>query len=131
MKSKRRMPNEDQSTSLKTDLTQAAFFRVQDEIWRVVDEAEKKGSNISLVSATRTIESAFPNAGLTTQDIADALVFAAVDAGVPLERQESAQKEAAAQSRLPRLSFAAFRAGRKGAPLPPSPSQRAPLQPGV
>jgi hypothetical protein len=58
---------------------------VQDEIWRVVSEAASNGVRLSLSGVAQKIASAFPAAGLTLQNVADALVYAAIEYGVAFE----------------------------------------------
>jgi len=110
MKSKRRMPAESRSSSDNTGSQEDSCRCVQEEIWRIVGEAARNGTSISTALAAREIEGAFPKSGLTTRNIADALVYAAVDAGVMLERKPPLPRQVLVE-RLPRFSFGALRGG--------------------
>ena len=58
---------------------------VQEEIWRAVLDAARGEAPLSLSKVVRKIARGFPAAGFSTRDIADALVYAAVDRGVAFE----------------------------------------------
>ena len=58
---------------------------VQEEIWRAVLDAARGEAPLSLSKAVRKIARGFPAAGFSPRDIADALIFAAVDRGVAVE----------------------------------------------
>ena len=62
---------------------------VQDEVWRIVSEAARDGARLSLSRQAKAIAKAFPDAGVTSDLVADALVFAAVDRGVAIEARRS------------------------------------------
>ena len=65
---------------------------VQDEIWRIVADAARSGSRLSLGKQARRIAGNYPAAGLALQSIMDALVYAAVDCGVAFEVAGSAAR---------------------------------------
>ena len=58
---------------------------IQDEIWRIVLNAGRLQTPLSLAEQSRKIAAMFPSAKLTPAQVADALVFAAVDAGVAFQ----------------------------------------------
>jgi hypothetical protein len=58
---------------------------VQDEIWRIISEAARTGTRLSLNKQSEKIASGYSAAGFSPENIADALVFAAVDCGVAFE----------------------------------------------
>jgi hypothetical protein len=58
---------------------------VQEAVWRIVSDAARGEALLSLEDEARRIAEMFPSAELTPAQIADALVFAAVDAGAPLQ----------------------------------------------
>jgi hypothetical protein len=58
---------------------------VQAEVWRAVAEAVRSETSLSLSHQAQRIASAFPASGYSRQDIKDALVFAAVDAGAVVD----------------------------------------------
>jgi hypothetical protein len=66
---------------------------VQAEIWRVISEAARKNASLSLSRQAQRIASTFPESGYSRADIADALVFAAVDEGVVLDAVPTARAE--------------------------------------
>jgi hypothetical protein len=78
---------------------------VQDEIWRIVHEAAQTGSGLSLMRRAKSICRAFPRAGFSLESISDALVFAAVDAGVLVERRRRPRRQ------VPTISLPAFVSG--------------------
>ena len=67
---------------------------VQEEIWRAVLDAARGEAPLSLSKQVRKIARGFPAAGLSTRDIADALVYAAVDRGVAVEVTNPAPHQA-------------------------------------
>ncbi len=67
---------------------------IQDEIWRIVSDAERHDSCLSVTREARNIADAFPASGLSEQNIIDALVFAAVDIGVAVEIAKPATRPA-------------------------------------
>ena len=67
---------------------------VQDEIWRIVLEAARTESRLSLAQQAKRIADAFPASGLTHESISDALVFAAIDAGVMIEIRKPVTRQA-------------------------------------
>jgi hypothetical protein len=124
MRSKRRMPAEYRSGAELSGSSHKECLLVQESVWRAVDKAAENGVAIAVPRMADEIGNAFPASGLSASAIADALVYAAVDAGVLVERQ-APRMQPMRLSRLPRLSFSAFRdvaAGR-------SPPQTAELRP--
>jgi hypothetical protein len=125
MKSKRRMPAESRSNKLQVlreaKVSQEQCLLIQEEIWRVVANAEQTGASICAGAVARKIETVFSASGLSSRDIADALIYAAVDAGVAVERQMSVPRPFGME-RLPRFSFAALRGGKAGGGLAAPPS---------
>ena len=105
MKSKRRMPAERSFGAEASGSSQKEFLRVQESVWRMVQAAYESGSSLVVVNAATEIGKAHPNAGLSDRDIADALVFAAVDHGVAIERTVPRVRHL----KLPRLSLGALR----------------------
>ncbi len=81
---------------------------VQDEVWRIVSRAAETETHLSVWKQAETIVTAFPASGLSLQNIADALVFAAVDRGATLELTSPAPASA-----IPTLFL---RIGRKRSP---------------
>ena len=125
MKSKRRMPAEGRSgkhqVSQEPEVLQEQCLLIQEEIWRVVADAERRGASICAGTVARNIESAFSASGLSSRHIADAVIYAAVDAGVAVERQISVPRQFVVE-RLPRFSFAALRGRTAGGGLAALPS---------
>jgi hypothetical protein len=68
---------------------------VQEEIWRIVSDVAQTDSRLSLGQHAQKVAGAFPGAGLSPTSIADALVYAAVDFGVPIEVKSPALRPAA------------------------------------
>ena len=60
---------------------------VQNEIWLIVKEAARTESGLAITRRAKSIFRAFPTAGFSVESIGDAMVFAAVDAGVAIERR--------------------------------------------
>lgn len=58
---------------------------LQEEIWRLVAEADGREASFSAQRHARRLEREFPQARLSLLNITDALVYAAVDAGVVVE----------------------------------------------
>jgi hypothetical protein len=58
---------------------------VQQEIWRIVSEAARRGARIGLKQEAERIAREFPAEGFTVASVADAIVYAAVDCGVTFE----------------------------------------------
>ena len=110
MKSKRRTPAEIHSNEVEHIAPHEQCLRVQDEIWRVVSEAAESGASVAAGSHAARIAGKFRQAGLAPQAIVDAIVYAAVDAGVALELQPSPARPAPAKR--PRFSLAALRGSR-------------------
>jgi hypothetical protein len=54
---------------------------VEDAIWRVVGEAAESETSLSVNEQAQKIVSTFPESGFSRDDIKDALVLAAIDAG--------------------------------------------------
>jgi len=75
---------------------------VQNEIWRIVNEAARTGSGLTISRRAKSIFRAFPTAGFSVESIGDALVFAAVDAGVAVERRRRPRRQ------VPTISLPAF-----------------------
>ena len=125
MKSKRRMPADNRSSkyqvSQEPEVSQEQCLLIQEEIWRVVADAERSGSSICAGAVAQRIESVFSASGLSGRNIADAVIYAAVDAGVAIERQMPAPRPYVAE-RLPRFSFAALRARAGGGSIVAPPS---------
>ena len=117
MRSKRRMPAEDRSGAEPSGSPNKDCLLVQEGVWRAVEEAAGKGASIAVLKVAEEIGGAFPRSGLSTRDIADALVFAAVDAGVAVERPVPRIPQVRL-SRLPRLSLSALRDAAIGRSLP-------------
>jgi hypothetical protein len=109
MKNKRRMPARNRSSEENIPGPTDQCLSVQEEIWRIVEEAADSGKFIAASATVRHIESAFPQSGLSARNIADALVYAAVDAGVLLEHQQPMSRQGF-RERLPRISFGLGRA---------------------
>ncbi len=65
---------------------------VQEEIWRIVSDAAETGSRLSLARTAQKIASDFPTAELSPVAITDALVFAAIEAGVAFETRLPARR---------------------------------------
>lgn len=57
---------------------------VQQEIWRIVTGASRSQSLLPLAAQAHRIAGLFPASGFTQENIADAIVFAAVDSGAAL-----------------------------------------------
>jgi len=110
MKTKRRMPAEIHSNEVERIAPHEQCLRVQDEIWRVVSEAVESGASVAAGSHAARIAAKFRESGLAPRAIVDALVYAAVDAGVALEMQPSRARPAPAKR--PRFSLAALRGSR-------------------
>ena len=111
MKSKRRMPADNRSSkqvSQEPEVSQEQCLLIQEEIWRVVADAERNGSSICAGAVAQRIESVFSASGLSSRNITDAVIYAAVDAGVAVERQMPAPRPFVVE-RLPRFSLAALR----------------------
>jgi hypothetical protein len=58
---------------------------VQEEVWRAVLDAARSDAPLSLGKQVRKIARGLPAAGFSARDIADALIYAAVDRGVAVE----------------------------------------------
>ena len=57
----------------------------QQEIWRIISEAARTSSRVALNAQAQRIAKGFAAAGFTTEAVADAIVYAAVDCGVSFE----------------------------------------------
>ncbi len=66
---------------------------VQEEIWRAVSDAAREESPLSLARQVRKIVRGLPAAGFSTRDIADALVYAAVERGVVVDAAVAASRQ--------------------------------------
>lgn len=73
---------------------------VQQEIWRIVAEAEREGSELAVWAEARRIAVDMPASGFSLANIADGLVYAAVDLGVRLKAHPAAERPAPAVSSL-------------------------------
>ena len=111
MKSKRRTPAEIHSNEVEHIAPHEQCLRVQDEIWRVVSEAVESGASVAAGSHAARIAGKFRESGLAPRAIVDALVYAAVDAGVALEMQPPASRQAM-PAKHARFSLAALRGSR-------------------
>lgn len=118
MKSKRRMPADNRSEAETSGRSEPEYLLVQKSVWRAVEEAAGNEASIPILKTAGEIGNAFPKSGLSARDIADALVFAAVDAGVAVERPIP-QIRQPRLSRLPRLSLGMLR-GANGPASPPA-----------
>jgi hypothetical protein len=127
MNSKRRMPAEDNSSKRQAGASHEQCLLIQDEIWRVVADAERSGGSICATTAVQKIEGAFASSGLSGRDIADALIYAAVDAGVAVVRRPSVPRQTAVEC-LPRFSFAALRGRPPAGDMAVPPRATAPLE---
>jgi hypothetical protein len=113
MKTKRRMPTDVRSEDAQSEGPDC--LPVQDEIWRLVGEAADTGVPVSVSKLSQELAGRFPQSGLTVSAIADAVVYASVDAGVLLEGIVPQPRRRTVSNRLPRLSFGGLRGGRSEA----------------
>ena len=73
---------------------QSICLRVQDEIWRVTAGAAQNQTPLCLPRAAKRIARQVPGSGFSLQSIEDAVVFAAIEAGVVVSRQPPAKRVA-------------------------------------
>jgi hypothetical protein len=66
---------------------------VQQEIWRIVTGVSRSKTLLPLAAQARRIAGLFPASGFTKENVADALVFAAVDSGVGVEVRVSPRQQ--------------------------------------
>ncbi len=95
MSRSRNKPTSNTAESSEAGVAVEQCLLVQEEIWRIVSDVAQTDSRLSLEQHAQKVAGAFPGAGLSPTSIADALVYAAVDFGVPIEVKSSAPRSAA------------------------------------